>query len=329
MDNVNWKDTQKDDAVLSKIYSSHYFHILTPISLQHAVREWLKEDVPSFDYAGFVVGEKEETAVLLMKEAGVLAGTPFVDAIFTELDCVIQWHVQEGDHIEPIKKIATVTGKVRHLLLGERVALNCITRASGIATMARRLTQKAEAAGWNGEVAGTRKTTPGFRLVEKYALIVGGVSTHRHDLSSMIMLKDNHIWTAGSITQAVKDARVVGGFSLKIEVECRSLEEAIEAAEAGAEIVMLDNFSSESAEKASRELKQAFPKLLIEISGGITEENLTDFCLPDVDVISLGKLTQGYSTIDMSFKINKAGKDLSNPTVHSNQNNILFIYLTP
>ncbi|XP_055862506.1 nicotinate-nucleotide pyrophosphorylase [carboxylating]-like [Biomphalaria glabrata] len=317
MDSVKQKPSHYEEAILNKICIQHYHHILTPISLQHLAREWLKEDVPSFDYAGFVVGEKQETAVLLLKEAGVLAGRPFVDAIFKELDCVIVWHAQEGDYIEPVKQIATVTGKVRHLLLGERVALNCITRASGIATIARRLAQKAKACGWKGEVAGTRKTTPGFRLVEKYALVVGGVSTHRHDLSSMVMLKDNHIWTAGSITQAVRDAKVVGGFSLKIEVECRSLEEAMEAAEAGADIVMLDNFSSESAEKASKELKLAFPKLLIEISGGITEENLTEFCLPEVDVISLGKLTQGYTTIDMSFKINKAGKDLSNPTVLS------------
>ncbi|XP_005102473.1 nicotinate-nucleotide pyrophosphorylase [carboxylating] [Aplysia californica] len=304
-----------DDAVLRKVYNLSLYHILTPTSLKHLVREWFKEDTPSFDYAGFVVGEKEETAVILMKEAGVFAGKPFVDAIFKELDCLVEWHVEEGEYIEPIKTIATVTGKVRHLLLGERVALNCITRASGIATMARRLAKIASRRGWSGEVAGTRKTTPGFRLVEKYALLVGGVSTHRHDLSSMIMLKDNHIWTAGSITQAVKDARVVGGFSTKIEVECRSVQEATEAAQAGSEIVMLDNFSPEAAEQAAKELKSQFPSLIIEISGGITEENLANYCVDNVDVISVGKLTQGYKTIDLSFKIRKAGKDPSNPQV--------------
>ncbi|CAL1544585.1 unnamed protein product [Lymnaea stagnalis] len=313
--NINSVHVHTDDEVLNRIYSPLYYHILTPTCLKHMAREWLKEDTPSFDFAGFVVGEKEENAILLMKEPGVIAGKPFVDAVFQELDCSIHWHVQEGDYIEPIKKVATVSGKVRHLLLGERVALNCITRASGIATMARRVAQKAELCGWKGEVAGTRKTTPGFRLVEKYALLVGGVSTHRHDLSSMIMLKDNHIWTAGSISQAVKDARIVGGFSLKIEVECRSLQEATEAAKAGAEIIMLDNFSPESAEKASRELKSTFPNIIVEVSGGITEETLTDFCTSNVDVISLSQLTQGYSTIDFSLKINKAGKDLSNPTV--------------
>lgn len=190
-----------DQFTLDKMHCGSLCHILTPSSLRHTVREWLKEDTPSFDFAGFVVGEKEETAVLLMKQAGVFAGRPFVDAIFRELDCIVKWHIEEGEYVEPVKTIATITGKVRHLLLGERVALNCVTRASGIATLARRVAKAASRTGWKGEVAGTRKTTPGFRMVEKYSLLVGGVSTHRYDLSSMIMLKDNHIWTAGSISQ--------------------------------------------------------------------------------------------------------------------------------
>jgi len=137
-----------------------------------------------------------------MKSPGVLAGRPFFDAVFKELDCTVHWdNVLEGSYHEPVKTIATVSGKVRQLLLGERVALNIISRASGIASAAHRLKKLVEKLGWKGEVAGTRKTTPGFRLVEKYALLVGRVSTHRYDLSSMIMLKDNHIWTAGSITK--------------------------------------------------------------------------------------------------------------------------------
>lgn len=166
-------------------------------------REWLKEDTPNFDYGGFVVGEKEETALLLIKSPGVLAGKPFFEAIFKELDCVVSWEYDEGEFLEPIQCVAKVTGKVRQLLLGERVALNCLSRASGIASLARQLAKIKERVGWKGEIAGTRKTTPGFRLVEKYALMVGSVSTHRHDLSSMIMLKDNHIWTSGSITQVL------------------------------------------------------------------------------------------------------------------------------
>lgn len=179
-------------------------HLLHPVHLQDTVRAWIKEDTPNFDYGGFVVGEKEEKAVILCKSPGVLAGTPFVDAIFSELNCKTEWFVQEGIHIdEPGKIVGHVTGKVRYLLLGERLALNCLTRASGIATFSRRLSRIAKDMGWKGEVAGTRKTTPGFRMVEKYALLVGGISSHRYDLSSMVMLKDNHIWTAGNITQVI------------------------------------------------------------------------------------------------------------------------------
>lgn len=186
---------------LDGVYNPSLHHVLHPITVKHMAREWLKEDTPNFDYGGFVVGEKEETAVLLVKSPGVLAGRPFVDALFTELGCEVTWQLAEGDEMEPVSTIALISGKVRQLLLGERVALNVLSRASGIASLARRLRKLADGVEWTGEIAGTRKTTPGFRLVEKYALLVGGVSTHRYDLSSMIMLKDNHILTAGSIAQ--------------------------------------------------------------------------------------------------------------------------------
>lgn len=189
-------------AVMSSGNMSNLSHILHPIHLQDTVRAWLKEDTPNFDYGGFVVGESKEKAVILCKSAGMLAGVPFVNAIFSELNCTVEWLVTEGTQIDdPVKTVAKITGKVRNLLLGERVALNCLTRASGIATFAHRLSKIAKKSGWKGEVAGTRKTTPGFRMVEKYALLVGGISTHRYDLSGMVMLKDNHIWTAGNITQ--------------------------------------------------------------------------------------------------------------------------------
>ncbi|KAL5016016.1 hypothetical protein ScPMuIL_005605 [Solemya velum] len=190
--------------------------VLSPVTVKHIVREWLKEDTPSFDYGGFVVGEKEETAVLLMKSPGVLAGRPFVDAIF------------------------------RNLNVGS---------------------------------SGQQARGP------------------------------------GSIKQAVKDAKVVGGFSTKIEVECRSLEEATEASEAGCDVVMLDNFSPEAVSEVASTLKKQFPSLLIEVSGGITEENLSSYCDRNVDVLSLSKLTQGYATVDFSFKISKDGRDPRNLTV--------------
>lgn len=294
-----------------------FSNLLHPLKLRQLAADWMAEDVPAFDYGGFVVGERTETAVLLCKSPGVLAGVPFFDAVFSLLDCEVAWNSNEGDFVQPVSEVATVTGKVRNILLGERVALNCLARASGIATVAKRLRQLANDHGWHGEVAGTRKTTPGFRLVEKYSLLVGGMSTHRHDLSSMVLLKDNHVWSAGSISQAVRDARKACGFSLKIEVECRSASDACEAADAGADVIMLDNFQSQALHEAARLIKSRFPHVLVEASGGVTEGNLTEFLGADVDVVSLGCVTHSYSIVNFSLKICAPGHDPTNPTVTS------------
>lgn len=161
-------------------------------------------------------------------------------------------------------------------------------------------------AGYSNILAGTRKTTPGFRLVEKYGMLVGGCDPHRIDLSTMTMLKDNHVKAAGSITRAVKAAQAAGGFSVKVEVECQSEEEADEAVEAGADIVMLDNFTGEGVKTAARSLKERWKgkrEFLVEVSGGLTEANVADFVCNDVDVISTSSIHQGVPHIDFSLKI--------------------------
>ncbi|KAF0690607.1 Aste57867_18009 [Aphanomyces stellatus] len=290
---------------------SDFAHLLPPTWKKH-VQLWLEDDIPSYDVGGFVVGETDQVAFLLGKSKGVLAGVPFFTAVFEAVDCKVEWQLHEGAAIDPATVpsgkvvVAKVTGKCRNILLGERTALNILTRASGIATQAKAAVQVARGLGWHGHVAGTRKTTPGFRVVEKYALLVAGASTHRHDLSQMVMLKDNHVWASGSITNAVKKAKTAAGFSMKIEVECRKLEEAIEAATAGADIVMLDNFEPPQLKEVAAKLKQQFPHLLIEASGGITIETMGQYVSPHVDVISQGKLTQGYSFLDFSLKIQKS-----------------------
>lgn len=292
-------------------------HLLPP-NCKELVSSWLREDIPSFDYAGVVVGSSPEQAVILCKSTGVLCGTPFVDMIFEQLGCSVEWKAKEGDHVNSKDEIAIVKGPANKVLQGERTALNVMARASGIATHARDLVNEIKHLQWKGEIAGTRKTTPGFRMVEKYSLLVGGISTHRYDLSSMIMLKDNHIWSAGSITEAVKRARRAGGFSIKIEVECRSISEAEEAVLAGADIVMLDNFEPEALALASGKLKEKYPHLLIEGSGGIRKDTLVNYCIPTVDVVSLSTTTQGYGVVNYSMKILKEGRDPLNPTVKPN-----------
>uniref|UniRef100_A0A8C8H1S0 Nicotinate-nucleotide pyrophosphorylase [carboxylating] n=1 Tax=Oncorhynchus tshawytscha TaxID=74940 RepID=A0A8C8H1S0_ONCTS len=281
---------------------------LPPHTLTRLARDWLAEDTPNFDPAGLCVGSHEVEARLLCKTAcSVLAGRPFFTAVFTELSCTVEWAHKEGAQLGPdaVAQTAVVRGPARCVLLGERPALNCLARASGIATRCSQLQSIAREAGWHGHVAGTRKTTPGFRLVEKYAMLVGGVSMHRQDLSGMVMLKDNHIWASGSITQAVRDARSVCGFSSKIEVECGSREEGSEAATAGADIVMLDNFKPQELHAAAQLLKEEFPSVLIEASGGVTPDNLPQYLSPHVDIISLGCITQGCPVVDFSLKVQK------------------------
>ncbi|GAA6033994.1 hypothetical protein JCM8097_000639 [Rhodosporidiobolus ruineniae] len=303
-----------------------YAHLLPP-SWKIVIPTWLAEDTPSFDYGGFVVGEQEETATLWGKSEGVLAGVPFVDEIFAHLGCRVEWHLPEGSPVLPSAsnpkiKVATVRGPARCLLLGERVALNTMARCSGIAWKSRRVLLKARALGWNGIIAGTRKTTPGFRLVEKYGMLVGGVDPHRYDLSSMVMLKDNHVWSKGSITQAVHAARSTAGFALRIHVECQSLSEAREAIAAGADIVMLDNFTPAGIQEAAAALREdwvkatgakegevsAAKRALVEVSGGLTEENMEEHLCDAVDILSTSSIHQGTPIVDFSLKINVAAK---------------------
>jgi len=300
---------------------------LLPSHFTTQITAWLAEDTPSFDYGGFVVGSSPRTAHLLCKSAGVLAGVPFFNEVFRQLECTVDWHFNEGVHLDPSQsggkiKVATVIGPTRKLLLGERVALNTLARCSGVATQSQKMLALVRGAGYKGVLAGTRKTTPGFRLVEKYGMLVGGIDGHRHDLSSMIMLKDNHIWAKGSITNAVHAARAVGGFALKIEVEVQTEAEADEAIEAGADVVMLDNFDGEGLKVAARSLKDRWAgkrQVLLESSGGLTEVNVREYINngghlfvsskpllilhPDIDIISTSAVHQGVPHVDFSLKI--------------------------
>lgn len=309
-------------------------HLLPP-SWKTVIAAWLAEDTPSFDYAGFVVGEGDRTATLWGKSAGVIAGRPFFDEVFVQCGCTVEWHADEGAEVDTSSahggggkmKVATVRGPVRGILLGERVALNTLARCSGIATRSRELVTLVRDAGYTGILAGTRKTTPGFRLVEKYGMLVGGADAHRMDLSSMVMLKDNHVWSRGSITDAVKAAKAVAGFSMKIEVEVQSEDEANEAIAAGADVVMLDNFTGDGVKVAARSLREKWrgqqKEFLIEVSGGLTRDNVAPYVcngklklyevksnrcvfanmILDIDIISTSSIHQGVPHIDFSLKI--------------------------
>ena len=281
-------------------------HTLPPSCIADVVAGYLREDCPTLDLQGAVVGGAPATALLLCKSPTTLAGVPFFDAVFTSLGCTVTWSVGEGAALAPPQAIATVTGPVNRLLLGERTALNILSRASGVAHGAAAAVAAAAATGWSGRVVGTRKTTPGFRLVEKYGLMVGGAGTHRMDLSGMVMLKDNHVWACGGVGACVRDARALAGFSTKVEVEARCLEEALEGAGAGADVVMLDNYGGGARLSADASaLKSAHPHVLVEASGGVTLSTLPLFCVPGVDVVSMGCLTHGYAVADFSLKVQR------------------------
>jgi len=288
-------------------------HILPP-SWTIQVQQWLEEDTPSFDWGGYVVGDVHREAFLLGKgkSPAVLAGVPFVDEIFRYLGCEVKWHMIEGEVFEPIKHVATVSGPARKLLLGERVALNLLARCSGIATKSRLFKTIADDNGFKGIIAGTRKTTPGFRLVEKYGMLVGGIDGHRTDLSSMVMLKDNHIWSSGSITKAIQQTRSVSGFSLLVDVEVQSETEADEAIAAGADIVMLDNIEGQELLDVAMRLKERWggsKRFLLETSGGIEEANLRSRAVNPIDILSTSAVHQTVQHIDYSLKIQMPKKE--------------------
>ncbi|XP_053411112.1 nicotinate-nucleotide pyrophosphorylase [carboxylating] [Nycticebus coucang] len=277
--------------------------LLPPTTLAALADSWLQEDCPGLNYAAWVAGAAPSQAVLWAKSPGVLAGRPFFDAIFAQLNCQVSWFFPEGSKLVPVAKVAEVRGPAHCLLLGERVALNMLARCSGVASAAAAAVEAAKGTGWTGHVAGTRKTTPGFRLVEKYGLLVGGASSHRYNLGGLVMVKDNHVLAAGGVEKAVRGARQAADFSLKVEVECSSLQEAVQAAEAGADLIMLDNFRPEELHVTAAALKARFPCVTVEASGGITLGNLPQFCGPHIDVISLGMLTQAAPALDFSLKL--------------------------
>lgn len=284
--------------------------MLNPLALREAIVGFLREDIPNFDVGGDVVGDAKCKAVFFVKSPLVIAGYPFAEEVLSCLGCTVKWLVDEGSAINGSSanrvQVGVVEGPANRLLQAERTALEILTRCSSCATYARQCVVAAKSinSNWSGSVAATRKTTPGpFRAVEKYGAIVGGADPHRYCLSSMVMLKDNHIDIAGGIRDAVKKTRKLCGFSMKIEVECRSLADAMEAGDAGADVVMLDNFSPSAAQESIPTIKAKYPSVIVELSGGITKDTVAKYAVDGVDVISIGTITHGPPPVDISLKI--------------------------
>ena len=199
-----------------------------------------------------------------------------------------------------------ISGDAQTILCAERTMLNLLSRMSGIATATRTLTNKLEKAGAKAKIAATRKSAPGLLYFDKKAVTIGGGDSHRLHLDDMILIKDNHLVIVGSVEDAVKKAKANASFSKKIEVEVTKAEDALQAAKAGADIIMLDNFSPKQAKDAGEILKKAgFANVLLEVSGKITGENLLEYAMAQVDIISIGELTHSVKALDISLEIVK------------------------
>ncbi len=266
--------------------------------IQSAIREDINYIDVSTDY--LIPDEAEGTARFLAKADGVLCGLDVALRVFELLDASFhaETYKKDGDALKKGDVIALLHGKTKMLLKGERTALNLIQHMSGIATQTAQAVRLVE--GTNASITDTRKTLPGMRALQKYAVVCGGGKNHRYNLSDGAMLKDNHIDAGGGITNAINTLRGKLGHMVKIEVETRNLEEVREALAAGAEIIMLDNMDCETMRKA---VEIVGGKAKLEASGGITAETLRDVALTGVDIISIGALTHSVDAFDISMKL--------------------------
>lgn len=265
------------------------------------IRMALQEDITSEDVSTNAVmpTATKGTVELIAKEDGVIAGLDIYARVFTILDekTEIDFHCKDGDEVKKGELMATVTGDIRVLLSGERVALNYLQRMSGIATYTRQVAKLLE--GSKVTLLDTRKTTPNCRVFEKYAVRVGGGCNHRYNLSDGVLLKDNHIGAAGSVTKAIQMAKAYAPFVRKIEIEVETLEQVKEAVEAGADIIMLDNMTSEVMKQA---VELIDGRAQTECSGNITKENIQKIREIGVDFVSSGALTHSAPILDISMK---------------------------
>ncbi|AAC06987.1 carboxylating nicotinate-nucleotide diphosphorylase [Aquifex aeolicus] len=272
---------------------------MNEILVKEKLKEFLLEDIGTGDITteGIYRGEKAK-AVIKTKEEGVLAGAPFVEMVFEILGGVsVEFKKREGEVFEKGEILAILEGDAKSLLIGERLSLNILQRLSGIATTARKFVEKLK--GTNVKILDTRKTTPGFRYFEKYAVRIGGGTNHRFGLYDMVLIKDNHKRVAGSIKEAVKRVRERISPVYKIEVEVENLEEVEEALSAGVDVIMLDNFTPEEVKRAVEIIKG---RALVEVSGNITLDNVLDYAVEGVDFISSGAIVHSSRWLDISLK---------------------------
>ena len=271
------------------------------LNMDPSILAALREDVTSEDISTNAIMKKPKQgkADLICKQDGIICGLDVFARVFEllERNAHFKTTYSDGDEVKKGELIGVIYGDIRTLLTGERTALNYLQRMSGIATNANKMVRILE--GKHTKLLDTRKTTPGLRIFEKYAVRCGGATNHRYNLSDCVMMKDNHICAAGSITKAVQMARDYVSFVTKIEVECETLEQVAEAAECGADIIMLDNMDNDTMRKA---IALIDGRAQTECSGNVTAERLLEIADIGVDFVSSGALTYASPAMDISLK---------------------------
>jgi len=265
----------------------------------------LREDLGRGDFSteSTVPCDALGEGVLMAKEPLVLCGTELAKYIFKKVDCDLIYEAikKDGDSVQTFEKIGVVKGSLASILTGERLVLNFMQRLSGIATLSASYSKVIPASS-RVKVTDTRKTTPGWRTLEKYAVRTGGGTNHRFGLDDGVMIKDNHIESAGSITKAVESARKSIHHLMRIEVETSTLDEVKEAVAAGADVIMLDNMDNSLTAQA---IKIIDGKAVVEVSGGITIERIPSLATLDIDVISVGALTHSATACDINLTVKR------------------------
>lgn len=277
--------------------------------LEEKLRRILAEDVGQGDIttALLVPARSIAEAEITAKDTGVAAGIEETSILLRSLGLEVDPLVSDGEKIRTKQKLMKIRGETRTILAAERTVLNILSRMSGIATATNRLVEKLRKAKRKTKVACTRKTAPGLMYFDKKAVMLGGGDTHRVHLDDLILIKDNHITVSGDVEKAVKKAQKNASFSKKIEVEVSNVEDALAAMKAGADIVMLDNFSPKQVQEAMKQIEKngLSGRALIEVSGRITADNILDFASKHVDIVSLGEITHSAEAFDISLGITK------------------------
>lgn len=245
------------------------------------------------------------------KEDGVIAGLEETKILFDLIDLEANGLIKDGDLVKAGTVIMEIFGEARSILMAERTALNLLMRMSGIATATRQIVDAIKASGFKTRVAATRKTAPGLRYFDKKAVVLGGGDPHRLHLDDALLIKDNHLALTGGIEEAIRRAREAKSFTKKVEVEVSRFEEALEAAKAGADAILLDNMAPSEVGRVVKALEEMGlrSKVLLEASGGITQDNVLDYAKEGVDIVSLGSLTHSVKALDISLKVEGIRKE--------------------